>query len=102
MRANCQKSQYKYIIQNLALRHAIYYLHDYLEHYRRCEQNRGLIQVTILSRYAILELDGLDITLNSPVIVSEQLFFISPNFILWLFKINFYLHHSHARIYRWL
>ncbi|CAG2255254.1 unnamed protein product [Mytilus edulis] len=89
MRANWQNSQYKNINQNLPLGHAVC-LHDYSENYR-CSDRTELqsayfqktevsIHVTILTRHAILELDGVDSTVNSPVIVSEQFFVISPDY----------------------
>ncbi|CAG2203707.1 unnamed protein product [Mytilus edulis] len=87
-RANWQSEQYRNIVQNLPNNHAIC-IHDYSENYR-CSERTEIqsayfqrtevsIHVTILNRHAILEVDGIDSTLDSPVIVSEQFFVISPD-----------------------
>ncbi|CAG2229308.1 unnamed protein product [Mytilus edulis] len=87
-RANWQSEQYRNIVQNLPNNHAIC-IHDYSENYR-CSERTEIqsayfqraevsIHVTILNRHAIFEVDGIDSTLDSPVIVSEQFFVINPN-----------------------
>ncbi|CAC5395273.1 unnamed protein product [Mytilus coruscus] len=87
-RANWQSEQYKNIVQNLPTNHAVC-IHDFSENYR-CSDRTEIqsayfqrtevsIHVTILNRHAILEVDGIDSTLDSPVIVSEHNFVISPD-----------------------
>ena len=87
-RANWQSEQYRNIVKNLPIDHAVC-VHDYSENYR-CSDRTEIqsnyfhrdevsIHVSILHRHAILEVDGVDSTPESPVKVNEQVFVVSPD-----------------------
>jgi len=87
-RANWQNEQYRNITQNLPMNHAVC-VHDYSENYRCTDlteiqssyfqRTEISIHVTILHRHAVLEVDGVDSTINAPVVINEQFFVISPD-----------------------
>lgn len=87
-RANWQREQCRNIVQNLPINYAVLF-HDYSENHRcsdRTEIQSNYFQraevsiyASILHRHAILEVDGVDSIPESLVIVSEQVFVISPD-----------------------
>lgn len=87
-RASWQNTQFKTLIDNIPLGHAVC-VHDFSENFRCSEQEEIQsnyfqrteisIHVTILYRHAILEYDGQHSTAENPNIVTEQLFVISPD-----------------------
>lgn len=87
-RANWQNSQFKTLIDNLPIDHAVC-VHDFSESYR-CSDQREIqssyfqktevsIHVTILYRHSILEKDGIDSSPEIPKLIREQFFVISPD-----------------------
>ena len=86
--AKWQHEQMKRLIENLPQGH-VCCVHDYSENYTCQQQNQiqsmyfsqaqASIHVTIMHRHALAEIDGEESTEENPVIVTEHLFFISPD-----------------------
>ncbi|CAC5383741.1 unnamed protein product [Mytilus coruscus] len=87
-RAKWQNSQLKHLVTNLPQNHIIS-VHDYSENYK-CKERDELqssyfqkpeasLHVSLLYRHAILEVDGVDSTLEDPNIVTENFFVISDD-----------------------
>lgn len=79
-RANWQNKQYRNITENHSINDAVC-VHDYYENYR-CSDLTVIqfsyfqlteisIHVTILHRHAVLEVYGVDSTMNAPVVINE-------------------------------
>ena len=88
LRANWQSKQLKSIVQCLPVGD-VCCIHDYSENYT-CQhqdqlqslyygQTQASIHVTVLHRHSLAEVDGEESTLDSPKIVTEHLFVISPD-----------------------
>ena len=87
-RANWQNSQFKTLIDNLPIDHAVC-VHDFSESYRCSDQRERQssyfqktevsIHVTILYRHSILEKDGIYSSPENPKLIREQFFVISPD-----------------------
>lgn len=87
-RASWQSDQFKTLLSGLPQNHCIA-VHDFSENYRCCEirelqsgyfqKTEVSVHVTILHRHAVLALDGVDGTEESPIIVTEHFYIISPD-----------------------
>ncbi|XP_069104899.1 uncharacterized protein [Argopecten irradians] len=87
-RANWQTNQMKTLIENLPMNDCIC-IHDFSENFSCIEKhelqssyfqkNEVSIHVTVIHRHAILEYDGAESTEESPNIVTEHFFVISPD-----------------------
>ena len=88
LQANWQSKQLKSIVQCLPVGD-VCCIHDYSENYT-CQhqdqlqslcygQTQASIHVTVLHRHSLAEVDGEESTLDSPKIVTEHLFVISPD-----------------------
>ena len=89
-RSEWQTKQAKHIIENLP-EGDIVAVHDFSENYR-CTEKKEIqssyfqkkevslsLHVTILHRHAMLEVDGVESTVQEPHIIQEQFFVISPD-----------------------
>ena len=87
-RASWQSKQMKESIDHLPLEH-VCCIHDYSENYsctsqdqlqsQYFSQSQASIHVTILHRHALEDVDGVESTLEDPVIITEHIFVISSD-----------------------
>ncbi|XP_062578884.1 uncharacterized protein LOC134240823 [Saccostrea cucullata] len=88
MRAKWQMQQLKNLQQSLPQSHCIT-IHDFSENYKCWDKNEiqsnyfqrteVSIHVTIIHRHAILEVDGIESTMEDPNLITEHFFTISPD-----------------------
>ena len=87
-RASWQSKQMKDLIAHLPLEH-VCCVHDYSENYSCTSQeqlqsqyyshSQASIHVTILHRHALKDADGVESSIEDPVIITEHIFVISPD-----------------------
>ena len=87
-RASWQSKQMKDSIAHLPLEH-VCCVHDYSENYsctsqeqlqsQYYSQSQASIHVTILHRHALKDVDGVESTIEDPVIITEHIFVILPD-----------------------
>ena len=87
-RASWQSKQMKNSIAHLPLEH-VCCVHDYSENYsctsqeqlqsQYYSQSQASIHVTILHRHSLKDVDGVESTIEDPVIITEHIFVISPD-----------------------